>query len=203
MQLCGSATPVRGITSHAAPSAGAPGLGLWSATMKDAGPWIALYAALVATASAVWQLANFALTGGRVKVTLHAGAMNRSSMLTMPPSNFTQQTLNRLQAQGYPVPIVAVEVANVGRQPVTVASWSLQHARGISMTPVAELIGKPMPFRLEVGESQTWALELAAALAFVTAAESAFTSRSGKGIRGVVKLADGRSKRATGTLHLT
>lgn len=171
--------------------------------MKDAGPWIALYAALVATASAVWQLANFALTGGRVKVKLRAGAMNQSSLLTMPPSNFTQKALDGLRAQGYQVPVVAVEVANVGRQPVTVASWSLRHSRGISMTPMGELIGKPLPFRLEVGESQTWAVELAAVLPFVTAAESALTSRGGKGIRGVVELADGRSKRATETLHLT
>jgi len=150
-----------------------------------------------------WQAANFVLTGGRVKVKLSAGAMNSGGMVTMPPRNFTPQALAQIQTQGYPVPIVAVEVANVGRQPVTVAKWNLLHATGVSYMPVAAAIGKPLPFRLEVGASETWAVELKTVLDIVAATEATITSNSGRGVRGVVELADGRSRRTTETLHLT
>jgi hypothetical protein len=56
-----------------------------------------------------------------VKIQLRAGALNSSGMRTMPPNAFTPRALDQLQAQGYHSPVVAVEVANVGRQPVTVA----------------------------------------------------------------------------------
>jgi len=39
-------------------------------------PWVAIDAAIVSTSAAVWQIANYALTGGRTKVQLRIGAMN-------------------------------------------------------------------------------------------------------------------------------
>lgn len=43
---------------------------------------------------------------------------SHSGMITMPPERFTQETPKLLASQGFPQLIVAVKVANVGRQPV-------------------------------------------------------------------------------------
>jgi len=51
-------------------------------------------------------------------------------------------------------------VANVGRQPVTVARWGLRSGLGMSLYPAAGSIGPRLPHRLEVGESETWAVDL-------------------------------------------
>lgn len=166
--------------------------------MKDASPWIALYAALVATGSAVWQAATFALTGGRVKVQLRVGAMNRGGMVTAPPSSLRPEWIRELAEQGYSAPIVAVRVANVGRQPVTVASWSVVSPRGVSLSPMADSIGPALPHRLEVGESETWAVDMRSVQAFMQTTTEVL---GGTEVFGQVELADGRTKRSSETLR--
>jgi hypothetical protein len=109
-----------------------------------------------------------------------------------------------------------VSVANVGRQPVTVARWGLKSGLGVSLYPAADSIGPRLPHRLEVGESETWAADLAHVHAFIQASrETMGNSQVGSGpsgsllgrieaqraarkedVVGVVELADGRTKRS-------
>jgi hypothetical protein len=113
----------------------------------------------LASLSLGWQAATYHLTGGRAKVTLLVGAMGRGGMFTAEPHKLGSDVFDRMAEQGYRRPIVAVRVANVGRQPITVDRWSLKIKKGLTLTPVGELIGAPMPHRLEVGQSETWAMD--------------------------------------------
>jgi hypothetical protein len=62
-------------------------------------------------------------------------------------------------------------------------------------------IGKPLPHRLDVDQSETWALDLQEVIDFKRAAGTAIRSRTGDAVAGVVELADGRKKRTPETLR--
>ena len=81
---------------------------------------------VLASLSLGWQAANYVLTGGRVKVRLLVGAVGRGGIVTAPATNLSLEWLQGLAAQGFSQPIVAVNVANVGRQPVKVERWGLK-----------------------------------------------------------------------------
>ncbi|SCL17741.1 hypothetical protein GA0070616_1348 [Micromonospora nigra] len=162
---------------------------------------VAICGLVLACLSLGWQAANYVLTGGRVKVRLRVGAMNAGGMITAHPRNLNPEWLADIARQGYPQPIVAVEVANVGRLPVTVTRWKLTHARGPSFVPIGESIGKPLPCRLDVGESETWAVGLDVVANVARAAQAAFKS-GGFGIVGAVELADGRERQSIEKIEL-
>ncbi len=170
---------------------------------------------VLASISISWQAASYLLTGGRVKVSLRVGGFGNGAMVTAPPASLTASWWDGLAKQGYKQPIVAVRVANVGRQPVTVARWGLKSGLGMSLYPMADSIGQPLPHRLEVGESETWAVDMAHVDAFIQAVREVVrepqpelapgslldrinsqVSIPKQGIAGVVELADGRAKRS-------
>jgi hypothetical protein len=166
-----------------------------------------------------WQAATYVLTGGRIKVSLRVGAMGPGGMVTTKPADLSPGWLEPLAEQGYGRPVVSVRVANVGRQPVTVARWGLKSRAGASLYPMADSIGPPLPHRLDTGESASWAVDMAQVHAFaVTVAETltekpappnspsgafaaGWRSGQGDGIAGVVELADGRTKYSPETIR--
>ncbi len=177
---------------------------------------------VLASLSLGWQAAQHVLTGGRVKVGLRMGAFGHGGMITAAPSSIREGWWEQLAAQGYRRPIVAVTVANVGRLPVTVARWGVRSRLGMSMQPARDSIGPPLPHRLEVGESETWAVDMAPVDAFIRATREVFgrpqleQARSAgplfTGIQtmianrkqafvGEVELADGRTKRSRETIR--
>jgi hypothetical protein len=170
---------------------------------------------VLASLSLGWQAAIYVLTGGRVKVKLRVGGLGRGGMATAPPNSLTASWWENLASQGFQRPIVAVTVANVGRQPVTVVRWGLVSGLGTSLYPMADSIGPPLPHRLDVGESETWAVDLAAVDAFIGATREtlgksqpepgppttlfriqAQMASQKEAIVGVVELAAGRPKRS-------
>lgn len=171
---------------------------------------------VLASLSLGWQAAIYVLTGGRVKVKLRVGGLGRGGMATAPPSSLSASWWENLASQGFQQPIVAVTAATVGRQPVTVVRWGLVSGLGTSLYPMADSIGPPLPHRLDVGESETWAVDLAAVDAFIRATREtlgkaapepgspkSLPDRVGaqmaareEGIVGVVELAAGRPKRS-------
>jgi hypothetical protein len=134
--------------------------------MGDASLVVGTCGVVLASLSLGWQAATYVLAGGRVKVRLRVGGLGNGGMVTAPPNSLSATWWEQLAAQGYRRPIVAVTVANVGRQPVTVARWGLRSGLGMSLYPAADSIGPPLPHRLEVGESETWAVDLAPVHAF-------------------------------------
>jgi hypothetical protein len=175
----------------------------------------------LASLSLGWQAANYVLTGGRVKVRLRVGGLGNGGMITAPSNSLSANWWENLASQGFQRPIVAVTVANVGRQPVTVARWGLKSGLGMSLYPAADSIGPHLPHRLEVGESETWAVDLVPVHAFIQAtretlgrpeseSEPPKSQIGGLGARmaaqkedivGVVELADGRTKRSRDSIR--
>lgn len=87
---------------------------------------VAICGLVLAFLSLGWQAANYVLTGGRIRVELHVGARDLRGIVSGRPGQLEQGWFEGLAAQGYTAPMVAVRVANVGRQPVTVERWSLE-----------------------------------------------------------------------------
>jgi len=183
---------------------------------------VAICGVVLASLSLGWQAANYVLTGGRVKVRLLVGAMGNGGMATGPTENLSPDWLEGLAKQGFSRPIVAVTVANIGRQPVQVTRWGLKSGLGASFYPLTDGIGPSLPHRLEVGDAATWAVGMDTVQAFFqTTNETLGKSQLGSGrpksligrieaearrplgrdVVGVVELGDGRPKLSKGTLR--
>jgi hypothetical protein len=142
-------------------------------------------------------------------------------MVTAPAGNLSADWLEGLASQGFSRPIVAVNVANVGRQPVKVARWGLKSGLGVSLYPT-DMIGPRLPHRLEVGDAETWAMDMATVQAFIQTTnetlgksqlrssrpksligkiEAEIRKPHGTDVVGIVELADGRPKLSQGTLR--
>jgi hypothetical protein len=96
---------------------------------------------VLASLSLGWQAANYVLTGGRVKVRLRS-AGSATADGHRAPNSLRANWWETVASQGFPQPIVAVMVANVGRQPVTVVRWGLRSGLGMSLYPAADSIGR-------------------------------------------------------------
>ncbi|HET8661512.1 MAG TPA: hypothetical protein VFM55_21260 [Micromonosporaceae bacterium] len=142
--------------------------------MESASLVVAICGVILGSLSLGWQVANHVLTGGQVTVALRAGAIGRDGLVTVPPGDIAEGWFTGLAGQGFPRPVVAVQVANIGQQPVTVTRWSLQHWLGTSFVPAAVSVGRPLPCQLDVGESEMWAVDLQAVTAWVKATEETF-----------------------------
>jgi hypothetical protein len=178
---------------------------------------------VLASLSLGWQAASYALTGGRITVRLQVGGQGHGGMATAPPENLSQGWLENLASQGFSRPIVAVTVANIGRQPVTVTRWGLKSGLGVALYPTADSIGPTLPHRLDIGDSATWAVDMSAVTAFIHATNETFRkpqsesrqARSllgrieanmkklphGEDVAGVAELADGRSKLSSSVIR--
>lgn len=176
---------------------------------------------VLASLSLGWQAASYVLSGGRIKVRLLVGAVGNGAMVTGPVDSMTPGWFEGLAAQGFSQPIVAVSVANVGRQPVKVARWGLESGLGMSLHPSANGIGPSLPHRLDVGDAATWAVEMATVRVFFEIANEVSVKSPGDAVNrrtlfnlgtlinrprrtevvATVDLADGRPKRSSGALR--
>jgi len=102
---------------------------------------IALVGLVVATGSAVWQGATFVLSGARVKVELHIGAMGRGGISSGARGSVRPVWIQQLAVEGFTRPVIDCVVRNVGRAPVTIHSWDLTSAGGMAYHPIADSIG--------------------------------------------------------------
>lgn len=139
--------------------------------MSTAAFAVALVGLLVAALSLGWQIASWALSGRRVRVVLQHGVQGRGGFAIGPVErNSAPRRVDTLRSQGWDGPeVLAIEVINVGRSTLTVRTYSV-HAigSGMSYTPIGDVIGKPLPFRLEPGESETWYSDMQDARALVS-----------------------------------
>jgi len=165
---------------------------------------IAVLGLLLSVVGLVWQAATYVLSGGRVKVLLKVGAASARGMLTGAPDRMQGTSMQHLVSQGYTQPIIAVEVRNVGRMAVTVNRWSIQHTRGTSFIPIGYQIGPALPYRLEPGASETWAVDEAPVLSMRDAAMQTLPAREvlgrPEGLFAAVELGDGRTCESRETL---
>lgn len=91
------------------------------------------------------------------------GAVNPSGgglVLAPATADDAIRHLRLLAAQGFNQQVVAIEVVNVGRLPITVRRWNARIESGYSYTLLDDPLNPALPHRLEPGESATWCARL-------------------------------------------
>jgi hypothetical protein len=179
---------------------------------------IATLGVVLGAASLSWQYATHVLTGGRIRVELLIGALadDGRGMVTSKAGVVSPGDQRHWAEQGFGRPVMAARVSSIGRMPVTVVRWSLELPNGMALVPIGGPAGPPLLHRLDVGESQTWAVDMADVQAFLEAAkavvkprpappagtvgglgmrvvQTSYDARQRKGLVAVVELGDGRT----------
>ncbi len=150
---------------------------------------IAVVGAVTGIGALFWNIAEFRLTGPRVKVRIQAAMLSKPmGTAIVGPVEVWQQTSDpRFDEQA-----VGIEVRNVGRFPATVQKYQVNLTGGAAFSYMQSLVGPPVPHRLEPGDKETWYIELHA----VAATQAAFmTMKNGNNaaLRASVELGTGRS----------
>jgi hypothetical protein len=156
---------------------------------------LSIIALVMSALSLGWQAATFVLTGGRVKVELRVGAMHAGSWgMIHAPVDAVEHTWSDMQLeQGYVDRVIVVLVRNVGRLPVSVMEWSVKaEPTGASFRPVGQSIGPDLPYRMDPGTTETWAVRLSEVAGPIEATKKAFGATALR-LRGQVGLGNGKS----------
>lgn len=161
---------------------------------------VTLVTAIVGAVSGVgallWGVSQYWLVGPRITVVV-AEAWVGAGILTGPEA----WTRHRNDGQ-FPVPAVAVEVVNKGRQPTTITSVEVVLSNGLSYRDLDGLgISPPLSYRLDAHEAATWLVEFRAVWASVE------TSREVLGtidrvVTARVKLATGKAIRSGQSIRI-
>lgn len=132
---------------------------------------VAIVGLALAVASLVWQAATFVLAGARIKVRLQQGAIGNGSAIVGPLD--ARIDFEDLRNQGFTQPVLAIEVRNVGRMPISVTGWHAVLENRMSYTDARSPVNPELSFRLEPQSKQTWYVELNPLHAAVSASHSA------------------------------
>jgi hypothetical protein len=180
-----------------------------SAVMDVATLVIAVFGAVLGTASLVWQFASHVLTGGRISVELRVGVMrdSGSDLITGMPTDLAggAELWRRVAEQGYTRPVITVRVRATGRMPVTVERWYLvcspartaslfkprRRRRYITELTTIVSIGPELPHRLDAGGSEMWSMPALDVLSFAETSKKVF-KLSAVYVTAKVELGDGR-----------
>lgn len=149
-----------------------------------------------------WQIASWLLSAGRVRATLRYGVLGMGGVVLRDADGGSAPvTVDDLQRQGANGPdVLAVKVSNIGRAPVTVASYSVRHvASGMSFVPIGEAMGPALPHRMEPGESKTWLAQMDTVRALVHASQ---VIRGGSLVNMTVELGTGKIVTTRGRLEV-
>ena len=128
--------------------------------MVGAGPTgyetIALIAAgigaITGVAALAWNVAEFRLTGPRVKGQLIFGAVGPGGIVSTrhgPPRDWKM-----LARQGFVEPLVGIEVVNSGRASTQVHHFSCRLSNGFALSDAQLSVNQPIPFVLEPHRSE-------------------------------------------------
>lgn len=160
------------------------------------GQVVGAFATFAAVVVALWLASR---ESGRVKVVLKMGGLADDGLakITAPLNKVKPGMGADLTTQGFTRPIVEVEVANIGRLPVTIKQWGFYSRSGLSLSFPAAIVGPAPPYRLDVGDSIAWAVDAVEVHWFVQAVKAIKNARQGDAVVAEVGLADGRIFRST------
>jgi hypothetical protein len=108
--------------------------------------------AITGISALVWNIAEFRLTGPRVKGQLLFGAVGPAGLVSTRETHLRDwQTLAR---QGFVEPLVGIEVVNSGRASTQVHHFSCRLSNGFALSDVQLSVNQPIPFVLEPHRSE-------------------------------------------------
>lgn len=117
----------------------------------------------LAALSLGWQAATFYLSGSRVRVTMHRGALRREFGATTRmtgPVTASDRDIERMREQGFDHDVVVAIVRNRGRLAVSVDGVTATSRDGWGFARLADPENPSLPFRLEPGAKETWHVDL-------------------------------------------
>ena len=161
---------------------------------------VAIAGLVLAAVALTWQAATFLLTGSRLKVDSRQGATDGRGIVHGMPGS---ESIERLRAQGYTHEVLGAEVFNRGRTGVSVTGIRAVTSRGISFAPIADLLGPPMPHRLEPGASASWFFPLAPVRAAIATSAEELGHPNPDDVAIDVDSGDGRRRRAKRKLRVS
>lgn len=158
---------------------------------------VAVVGLAVAALSLGWQIASWLLSAGRVRPRLRHGILTPGGLFSaLVTESGAPADLASITEQGFiGSEVLAVQVANIGRGPVTVERFEVVLRGGkVSFVPHGDAIGPALPTRMEPGTSETWMVKMETVRAFVHASQVLTPGRRRVGM--TVELATGQ-KRST------
>jgi hypothetical protein len=129
---------------------------------------VAIVGAVTGVAALVWEAATFVLSGSRVKVALTHAWLGGGGVVTGPLGEIGKQPPD----ERFPVEALGVEVRNVGRLQASVTGCAIE----VGPVAISAFVphNEPLPHRLDIGEENTWFVEVAQIHAAVSAAVRTF-----------------------------
>lgn len=164
---------------------------------------ISVFSLAIAACSLGWQVAIWALSGRRVRLRLLHGVAGRGGFAVGAVDRSEKPLdMSSMRRQGWDGPeVIGVEVINVGRAPVSVRGYSVKAiGGGMSLRPVGDIVGPPLPFKLEPGESETWYSDARDARALLSSL--AAIGRTSRSVRMAVSLGTGQERATRRKLRL-
>ena len=159
---------------------------------------------LVAGLSLGWQVAQWLLSAARPKAQLMQGVLSAGGVYLRPVDREGRSAgLQQLRSQGIGGPeVIGIRVTNHGRAPLIVERVSV-HSRGgsLSLVPISELTGSPLPRRIDPGANESWFVDLDWALPLMQASREVLKERV-SGLYMAAELGTGRSVETAHTLRL-
>lgn len=117
---------------------------------------VAIVSLVLAALSLGWQIAQFLLTGARVRAGLKAGLLGSGGALVWPVTT-RQVDVERYRQQGFTDPVFAIEVRNTGRMSIAVEQVKVRfEGWGAEFHEPEAPYNPPSPTRLEPHSSKTW-----------------------------------------------
>lgn len=113
---------------------------------------------ILGAASLGWNLAEFRLSGPRIKAHLMFGALGNGGIASKRGRE--QPDWRRMAEQGLTEPLVGIEVVNVGRTPTEVQHFSCDLTGGFGYANPALPYNPPLSFKLDPHATKTLWLPL-------------------------------------------
>jgi hypothetical protein len=114
---------------------------------------IAGIAAAMALASLVWNIADFRLSGPRIKVNLLFGAIGDSGLVSSQSKPDDWRTFAK---QGFTKPLVGIHVVNSGRASTVVEHYRCRLSNGFALAEMQLEVNPSLRYVLEPHRSETW-----------------------------------------------
>ncbi|WP_068329691.1 hypothetical protein [Janibacter terrae] len=147
---------------------------------------IAVLGLVLSVVNTAWQVRQHALSGARVAVELHWGAMGQGRVASAPITG----SLENFRHAGVDTPIFVVTGANGGRSPIDVTGFYIDLKGGGSYSVAGAGINPQLPHRLEPGSSVSFYIVIDEVERLITALSMTY----GGTIRGRLNLAVGDAK---------
>lgn len=124
---------------------------------------VAIVGVSLAFLSLGWQAATFYLSGGRVRLELRRGALQRGpggTIRSTAPLKASARQMGLLRDQGFTEEVLVVVVRNRGRLPISIEDVSAMTSDGWGFQRLDDPENPTLPYRLQGGAKEAWHVEL-------------------------------------------